>query len=657
MPVSGTRPSVRPALVVVVSLIAGLFAGALHASAPAAAADVGVGWGEFTNHSDAVPFKGTFAEGDMRAVCAEKGKAYPTDPLIDLGYVGSERINALRTGQTGEAPSVSDDQVAGISRVLHEYVDTTDPNEAAALEYAIHRVLSPEHSYRSVSGRTHPTYDAVIAEDMLPSAGPANIPLIQSLADRMVETINTTTAGVDATGAGTLVFTTDDTHTGTVTMVGTDASAGTITLTNGVFAATGSATLEDATANTAYPILGAPPADEATYRISGTFTFTPNAPVGYLPLVRLMGASNPRQQTAVGMGPVTSNIPFSGEGSDAAPRSLVFHPVLSTQAPRFFEIGEPFTDTVRFATAPADDGTHNAWHQSDEAHIEITAHGTVYGPFAEVGADWPLATAPADAPVAARMSLTTGPLGPTVEYAVTSTERAEASGVYTIVWTTDAADYSDQARRFVPEGWVYTDAFGLAEETGIVPMRLSGMSQADAPVVPGGVPGDTVSLAGTGVWLQQDAQNIPVVLRWDAYHDARPVSEIVEVAASDIPAEATLLGSVTVTVTDAGDVRTPGAELGFTAPASGSIVWVPSIRDADQGDFAGLIDEWSEAYGVPSQIQQVLPPAMPAAPDAPELAATGGGAAWPLLAGAAGLLAAGAWALVSGRSATSRRRA
>jgi len=70
MPVSGTRPSLRPALLVVLSLIAGLFAGALHASAPAAAADAGVGWGEFTNPASAVPFKGTFAEGEVRAVCA-----------------------------------------------------------------------------------------------------------------------------------------------------------------------------------------------------------------------------------------------------------------------------------------------------------------------------------------------------------------------------------------------------------------------------------------------------------------------------------------------------------------------------------------------------------------------------------------------------------
>lgn len=660
MPNSGTTPILRPALLVVLSLILGLLAGALHAAAPASAASAGVGWGHFTNASLAVPFKGTFAEGDVRAVCAEKGKAYPTDPLIDLGYVDAERVNTLSAGQTGEAPSVTPDQVAGINRVLHAFVDTNDRNEAAALEYAIHRVLSPVHSYRSVSGRVHATYDAVISEDMLPSAGAENIPLIQALADQMVDMINSTTAGIDATGTGTLVFTTGDSHTGTVTMVGTEASVGTITLTNGVFTATGSPTLEGATANTAYPIHGAPPADEATYRISGTFTFTPTAPVGYLPLVGMMGASNPGQQTAVTPGPVTSNVPFTGEGSDAASRSRVFQPVLATQAPRFFALGEPFSDTVRFATAPAADGSHNPWHQTDGAHIEITAHGTVYGPFAEVGADWPLAEAPEGAPVAAHMSLTTGPLGPTVDYAVTSTERATASGVYTIVWTTDAADYSDHARRFVPDSWVYTDAFGLADETGIVPMMLGGVSQADSAVVPGGVPGDTVSLTANGVWLQRDAHNIPVVLRWDAYHDARPASEIAEVAASDIPAEATLLGSVTVTVTSPGDVRTPGTatELGFTAPASGSIVWVPSIRDADQGDLAPLIDEWSEAYGVAAQVQQVLPPAVPDAPDAPEpaeLAATGGGAPWPLWAGGAALLLIGVGALVSARRATSHR--
>ncbi|WP_460002161.1 hypothetical protein [Microbacterium xylanilyticum] len=413
------------------------------------------------------------------------------------------------------------------------------------------------------------------------------------------------------TGNGVLTVDPQNNYKGTVNINGTAGANVTITLTNGVFDSTGTNTLTNATSNTDYAIHGVPPTDDgAPYKISGTFTLKAGSGSVWPASINLYTYSEGAQRMAGALGPVSTEQTINGSFSDPDSRSTVFLPIVKTTAVQFVKKGEKFTDQWNFGTQPDAKGLDNGWYQSPTSgnYAQIPADAVIYGPFKEQPAEAP--DAPAGAPVAAHASMTTDlKIGPTKPYTVTSDEVAKESGYY--VWQTSITDakVKDLFKPLIPSPYSWKDAFGQTVESSIVPMTITGSTKVTTPEVAlSGVPGDSASIVNDGIWLQNGGKNIDVTVKWDAYWD-KTIDGPKQVPASQIPADAVKLGTVTQKVNKPGDIKTPDTAeaLGFTAPAAGtgSIVWVLHI---DAADNAGMVEDWSDDYGVPSEIQKIAQP-------------------------------------------------
>lgn len=580
-------------------------ASAIAIASPADAAVDAFGVGELSG--SVIGWQGSMKTGDGSYVfCVDPGTDFPHGGDTPRGYVSSWK-------------GVSGDRLAGVNRILHEIADT-DRDHAAA-NFVIKHVFDPGAMYRThrypASG-TWPygdlgRYIEWVLSTTYPNAG-GGWRGIRDRALQLLEIVRTTTAGSGGGGSGSLLLTVDEAneYAGTVTMDGTSGSIGTITLTNGVFVDTGNVTRGDAREGVSYAIRGVPPTNDGEeYKVRATGRFTPPGTAGYRAEVALW--SNPEQNMAAA-GRKATPAPFTVSGEDSDARSVTFRPALTTSAQAYVQRGEAFTDVVRFDTRPDADGVENPWFHDGEGFVPVRADGIVYGPFASPVVA-PADEAPADAPVAAEMTVTTGAAGPAVEYTVRTSEKATAAGYYYYVWSIDYDEQEPSTQRFLAEGSFFQDRFGLGDEQSIVPMTITATTQVpSAQVALGGVPADAAAIVSDGFWLQSArGENIPVTVRWDAYFD--PGEEPVEqVPASQIPDDAVLLGSHTMQVTEPGSVATPTSAdaLGFTAPAAGEgrIVWVLSVRDDDQGDNAAMITEWSDDYGVPTEIQTIAQPSV-----------------------------------------------
>lgn len=413
------------------------------------------------------------------------------------------------------------------------------------------------------------------------------------------------------TGNGVLTVDPQNSYVGTVNINGTAGANVTITLTNGVFDSTGTNTLSNATSNTDYAIHGVPPTDDgAPYKISGTFTLKAGSGSVWPATINLYTYSEGAQRMAGALGAVNTEQTVNGSFSDPQNRTTVFLPIVKTTAVTFVKKGESFTDAWHFGTQPDASGLNNGWYRSASSgnYAQITADATIFGPFKEQPAEAP--DAPAGAPVAAHATQTTDlKIGPTQPYTVKSDTVAKESGYY--VWQTAISDtrQTDLFKKLIPSPYSWKDAFGQTVESSIVPMTITGSTKVKAPEVAlSGVPGDTASISNDGIWLQKDGKNIPVTVKWDAYWD-KTIDGPKQVPASQIPAAAVKLGTVTQTVDKPSDIKTPDTakDTGFTAPAAGtgSIVWVLHI---DAADNAGMVEDWSDDYGVPSEIQKIAQP-------------------------------------------------
>lgn len=577
--------------------------GAVGLTPAAVAATDAYGVGELSG--SVIGWQGSMRTADGSFVfCVDPGTDFPHGGDTPRGYVTSWK-------------GVSGDRLAGVNRILHE-IAASDRDHAAA-NFVIKHVFDPAAMYRT---HRYPAtgawpygnlgrYIEWVLSTTYPDAG-GGWRSIRDRALQLLDVVDSTTAGSGVSGSGTLVLTVDDAnhYDGTVTMEGTAGSTGTITLTNGVFSDSGKASRSDAREGVAYAIRGVPPQEDGQpYRISASGRFTPPGTAGYRAEIALW--SNPEQNMAAA-GRRATPAPFAVEGQDTTTRKATFQPILTTTAQAYVERGEAFTDVVRFATAPDAEGVDNPWYEGEGGYVPVFAEAVVYGPFAAPVAT-PSDDVPADAPVAGEMNVTTGAEGPTIEYTVRTRETATTSGFYYYVWSIDHSRQDAGTQRFVAEDWSFQDQFGLGAEQSIVPMQVTATTQVPTPEVAlGGVPADTAEIAVDGYWLRSsDGENLPVTVRWDAYFD--PGTEpVAQVPASEIPDEAALIGSYTTQVTGPGTIETPAsaAELGFTAPAAGEghIVWVLSVRDEDQGDDAAMITEWSDDYGVPTEIQRIAQP-------------------------------------------------
>lgn len=579
----------------------------------AQAATAGPGYGTW---DDEVGWQGAFvAPNGTYVYCIEPGVTNPSGTTTDGGL----QSNVTSYSPYGNRVIPAND-LARINRVVTEYGQTQDNVQASAVSFVVKYVANPDAMFAShIYSGPHNIGD-YIRWVLYYTVDNSTLEAIVTRANQILAATAGTTAGSGTGGSGTLDFVVDplDNYKGTVKMTGT-ASTGTIVLTNGVFAATNSNTMAGAQSGVAYAVKGVPPTDDgAPYKISGTGTFSFTGS-GYNGNVRIWNTQG--QQVTAGAG-TKAPTSFNVQGNDPMVRGTQFLPVVQTTATTFIQKGQPFEDELVFSTIADSNGLNNPWYQSPRTgrYIPVTFNGTVYGPFAEQPAESP--TVPADAPVAATLTVTTDPVtGPTVPYLVQSTEVSDAAGHYTYVWSVDWNDQIPAAQAQIPgpsvgnedqEPYYWQDAFGQVVETSVTPMTITATTQVKTPEVPlNGTPGDTAAIVNEdSLWLQVDGAPIPVTINWDAYFDPG-TEEVPQVPASEIPAEAVHLGRYTTTVTEPSNIETPddADALGFTAPASapdgGFIVWVLSIN-ADEND--GFVASFSDDYGVPSEIQQVALP-------------------------------------------------
>lgn len=615
------RLSTRVRRIIAGIAVAVAIVGVSIAIVPAAdAATPGVGWGNWNNGTSGYyPYKGTFTTQSTgaRSVCGEIGKAVPSSGDSYIGVQGTGWINANLSTSWGAHPNVNDNQVAGLNRVIQENVNTGDRNTAAALEFAVQSSLYG--GYFDTSGNSHPSLWDLVNYTLVRSAGSANVNTITSIAQNLINEINSTTAGSGGTGSGLLQFTVSprNNYNGTVTMNGTSGSTGTITLTNGKFLSTGTNTLNGAVEGASYQVTGVPPTtDGAPYKISGSGTFTAPGNSGYAPNVGVYLAAS-GQQSSLGVGGMVSNQPFNVSGIDPMERSTVFQPVLTTTATQFVARGDVPTDQVTFSTTADASGTNNPWFVSPSGnYAPILANGTLYGPF-----DTPPAqstTVPAGAPVLGHATVTTSlQNGPNVAYTATSDTPAATSGYYTWVWSIDWNNQIAGVQATIPgpasgdpsqAPYFWSDDFGQSVETSVTPMRIAAVSQLTAPTIElSGQSTDTLTVTADGYWLKDSTgANIPITFRGTAYFVSGATAP--SVSASP-PAGATSLGSVTQIVTAPGQYTPPS----ITAPdaSAGFITWVWQIRTADQPiAYRGYVEPWADQFGLGPETQSIAMPAV-----------------------------------------------
>lgn len=576
----------------------GVVAGGIVGAATATAANSGYGVGALTGITG---WQGNMltSDGSTYVYCTDPGTQFATGADTFAGYVTSWK-------------GVSGNRLAGINRMLNE-TNPQNNTDAAAVNFVIKNTFDPDTMYTSHAYPRSASWPSGnlgrYIEWVLSTTYPSDAGGWQAVRDRALAlqaVVDSTVAGSGGTGSGSLVLTMDaaDNARGTVMMTGTAGSTGSITLTGGVFAATGTATMTDAAAGATYEIRGVPSSDGAPYSVSATGTFTPPGTAGYLAEIALW--QNPNQNLA-GKGRAATPTPFEVAGADASPRSSTFQPVLTSQAAQFSSAGE-LIDVLTFATAADAAGTHNTWAIGpDGVGRAVGFTVRAFGPFEAAPAE--VSDIPEGVAEAGSVDVLASGTQSPVEVRIPG---VTAGGYYTFVAEYNAAITPAETRAFLPADYAWRHAFGMSNETTIVPMKVQLSSQIDAAEVAlAGRGDDTVIVDAEGLWLQAGGRKVPVTIAgeyifWPAA--AGPVTPT-----DVLPAGATVVGAVALTVSEPGRYKASSAE-GFaalTAPASGEgwMTWRWSVRTGDQrADVQGRVAETAELIGDATQTQVLAQP-------------------------------------------------
>ena len=296
----------------------------------------------------------------------------------------------------------------------------------------------------------------------------------------------------------------------------------------------------------------------------------------------------------------------TASASDRATSNLAFSPVVQTTvASRFVETGQPFVDGVTVSlTADSPE-----WRiLADGSRMPVVAVGTLYGPFSQQPAvsDVP----PEGVPVVGTEKIT---LTGTGEYASPGSLTAPSTGFYTWVWRIDAADQPELMARMLPDGYRFTDQFGLIAESHLVPMGLDAVSQAStAETGLGGEISDQLAVSLVdGAWLTE--AGVPIAARFEGTAYFVPGDEPV-VESDTVPASAEVIGTAEIVARATGIYP---ASASVTAPNRvGHVTWVWRLDPASAS--AAYFEPWTDRFGMPAETTRISPPtvatvAMPAA--------------------------------------------
>ncbi len=483
-------------------------------------------------------------------------QAYCADLDADPPYgntSGPERITSL--------DSLSRQQLAELNYVMDRWGQSGDPNVTAAVALHVWSVASPgRYNSHGMSGD-----DYYIARAPASERG----------------TILANLAAMRQEAAANAV--TDPSLSLSLEM--SDQYAGTLTVATHPAGLTGAATLSDAvfadrsSARTigtgAHPITGTPADGVPSYRVGASMNIDA---AGYGAALDLY--TTPGKQRLIAA--VTGSSTGLSASAESPLIELDFQPEITTQVTsRYVAEGDAFVDGL---TVSVSKGT---WIHLGGNPIEVTATGTLYGPFDEqpTEADTP----PVGAPVAGTETVT---LTGTGSYTSPGTIVAPESGVYTWVWSIDKAAHGENAKYLTDS---FTDRFGQVTETSVVPFQPDAISEADQRLaVPGDALTDTITVSSSnGAWLKKDGAFIPVVFEGTAYQvpGTLPPAQNAAIDPNAVP-----LGTVTVTADGPGVYTSPPV----IAPTGGFVTWVWEVRITTQPEWVRdyLATDWADEYGI-----------------------------------------------------------
>lgn len=537
------RAGVRRWLSVLLALF--LLAGSFALNAPAAhAGSLGVGYDIGNGFLGAY---NTDVDG-RQAYCADLDAASPFGQTS-----GPQTITSL--------DSVSRQQLAELNYVMDRWGQSGDPNVTSAVALFVWSITSAgTYNSHGMSGDIYYVGRAPASER---GTILANLDMMRQQ------------AAVNAVTDPTLALSLDmaDQYAGTLTVTTHPAGlTGTAALTGAVFADGSSSRTIGAGA---HPITGTPADGVPSYRIGASMSI-PAA--GYGAAVDLY--------TTPGAQRLIAAIAGSSTGLAASVESPVieldFQPEITTQvASRYVAEGDAFVDAL---TVTVSKGT---WIHLDGNPIEVTATGTLYGPFDEQPAEADVA--PTGAPVAGTETLTLTGAG---SYMSPGTIIAPESGFYTWVWSIDKDAHGEQAKYLADS---FTDRFGQVTETSVVPFQPVAVSEADQRLaVPGDALTDTITVSSSnGAWLKKDGAHIPVVFEGTAYQvpGTLPPAQNAVIDSNAVP-----LGTVTVTADGPGVYTSPSV----VAPTGGFVTWVWEVRKSSQPEWVRdyLAADWADEYGI-----------------------------------------------------------
>ncbi|WP_454156815.1 hypothetical protein [Microbacterium lacticum] len=606
--------------------VAGILAtGIIGTASSASAATLGPGHGDLGT----VGVLGSFvSESDGRQVyCIDAGAPGPWGTTT-----GPTTVTDL-VSHTGA--QLSGTELAKLNYVLARWGDSPDPDVTAAVQLFVWSVADPvTYNSHGMSGD-----DWYIGR--VPTGNRATVLGNLATMRAEAEANHAVNPSVDVTIAAT------DQYNATLTVTVSPATlTGNVVLQNATF--TDGTTSKPLSSGT-YPIIGTPPAGAPDYQIIASASYG-SAGVG----ARVNLYETPGSQRLIANG--TSTAVTAQARTPVIP--LDFQPVIGTQvAARYVDEGDAFVDRVTVSTV----GT-GEWIIVDGTPVELTATGTLYGPFDEQPTE--ADTAPDGAPVAGTETLT-----------LTGTGEYLSAGTVTATITGD-----------VPDGaYLVFRAYGPHTEQPATGQEGDAFFTSDPIPVSG--PGEyesgstTVDAAGLVFWVETlhasdgtvlaegfiGAPGETTIVRErpaDVHVSTRAVAEVVfgEPAHDVAIVTATVPDGATLTfhayrqtgeqaVCEPGNLvfDTAAQPIPVTRPgeyASTEVVfeqvgvyfWVETLHDAEgevlHRGTCGAQDETTTVIDAPT-----VPTAGPSGPTV--LAATGGGWTWAGLLAGLGLLATG----------------
>ena len=537
------RRGVRRWLSVLLALF--LLAGSLALNAPAAhAGSLGVGY------DIGMGFLGAYnTDVDGRqAYCADLDAVSPFAQTY-----GPETVTSL--------DSLSRQQLAELNYVMDRWGQSGDPNVTSAVALYVWSVTSAgTYNSHGMSGDIYYVGRAPASER---GTILANLAAMRQEAAVYAVTDPSLTLSLDMA----------DQYAGTLTVATHPAGlTGTAALSDAVF--TDGSTVRQIGAG-AHPITGTPTDGGPSYQIGASMNI---AAAGYGAALDLYVTHGAQRLIAAVAGSSTG---LSASASSPV-IELDFQPEITTQiASRYVAEGDAFVDGLTVAV------TKGTWIHLDGAPIEVTATGTLYGPFDEqpTEADTP----PTGAPVAGTETVTlTGP----GSYTSPGTITAPESGFYTWVWGIDKAAHGEQAKYLTDS---FADRFGQVAETSVVPFQPVVVSEADQRLaIPGDALTDTITVSSSnGAWLKKDGAHIPVVFEGTAYQvpGTLPPAQDAVIDSNAVP-----LGTVTVTADGPGVYTSPSV----VAPSGGFVTWVWEVKKSSQPEWVRdyLAADWQDEYGI-----------------------------------------------------------